>query len=414
MAQLKNILLDHSVTSEDFNISAARISPVTPKNMDDVTSLTTKTKKKSSINSINSIENYINKKYDEITLSQLKQSILSEVRNVVSTNISSNIPKIDTTIHLQKHIDSLTSEIFFLREELKEKNDLIKTFLNKLSKPDIVVNETVKEITSLRKHPNAEQTANAIMELRSSSDRQKENDKKRSANNILSKCNKSEGDTSSKKDNKINRNKITLVESSDNNNRSNEAKNDDNPPTEEKKQTKETIANKKSKVFILGDSMVKHIQGWEINRKLDYKQNVYVRQFPGAKINCMSDYVKPCTRENNPDHIIFHVGTNDIPSTKTPEFIARSILDLAKNVSSENCSVSVSNIIPRNDQWNNKVREVNGCLARLCTNENISLIDHSRSIDPRKHINNSKLHLNIRGSNKLRDNFVKYVKEFLS
>ena len=78
--------------------------------------------------------------------------------------------------------------------------------------------------------------------------------------------------------------------------------------------------------------MVKHIQGWEINRKLDYKQNVYVRQFSGAKINCISDYVKPCTRENNPDHIIFHVGTNDIPSTKTPEFIARSILDLAKNV----------------------------------------------------------------------------------
>ena len=169
--------------------------------------------------------------------------------------------------------------------------------MNKLPKPDIVVNETVKVITSLRKQPNAEQTANAIMELSNSSDRQKENDKKRSANNILSKDNKSEDDTSSKKDNKINRNEITLVESSDNNNRSNDAKTDDSPPTEEKKQTKEPIANKKSKVFILGDSMVKHIQGLEINRKLDYKQNVYGRQFYGAKINCMSDYVKPCTRE---------------------------------------------------------------------------------------------------------------------
>ena len=61
-----------------------------------------------------------------------------------------------------------------------------------------------------------------------------------------------------------------------------------------------------------------------------------------------------------------------------------------------------------------QVREVNDCLARLCKNENFSLIDHSRSIDPGKHLNNSKLHLNIRGSNKLRDNFVKYVKEFLS
>ena len=104
--------------------------------------------------------------------------------------------------------------------------------------------------------------------------------------------------------------------------------------------------------------MVKHVQGWEINRKLDYQQNVYVRQFSGAKTKCMNDYVKPCTRENDPNHIIFHVGTNDIPSTKTPECIAQSILDLAKSVLSENCNVSVSNIIPRNDQWNNKVREV--------------------------------------------------------
>ena len=160
--------------------------------------------------------------------------------------------------------------------------------------------------------------------------------------------------------------------------------------------------------------MVKHVQGWEINRKLDYQQNVYVRQFSGAKTKCMNDYVKPCTRENDPDHIIFHVGTNDIPSTKTPECIAQSISDLAKSVLSENCNVSVSNIIPRNDQWNNKVREVNDCLARLCKNENISLIDHSRSIDPRKHLNSGKLHLNVRGTNKLRDNFVKYIKDLLS
>ena len=49
------------------------------------------------------------------------------------------------------------------------------------------------------------------MQLSNSGDRQKENDKKRSANSILSKYNKCENDTSSKKDNKINRNKITLV-----------------------------------------------------------------------------------------------------------------------------------------------------------------------------------------------------------
>ena len=77
-------------------------------------------------------------------------------------------------------------------------------------------------------------------------------------------------------------------------------------------------------------------------------------------------------------------------------------------------SVKISGIIPRNDQWNNKVREVNDSLARIRENDNISFINHSRSIDPRKNLNNSKLHLNIKGSNNLQDNFVRYLKGFSS
>ena len=53
------------------------------------------------------------------------------------------------------------------------------------------------------------------------------------------------------------------------------------------------------------------------------------------------------------------------------------------------------------------VREVNNSLARMCENDNISFIDHSRSIHSRKNLNNSKSHLNIKGSTKLWDNFVR-------
>ena len=73
-------------------------------------------------------------------------------------------------------------------------------------------------------------------------------------------------------------------------------------------------------------------------------------------------------------------------------------------------SVTISRIIPRNDQWDNEVRKINDSLTRMRENDNISFIDHSRSIDPRKNLNNSKLHLNIKASNKLRDNFVRYFK----
>ena len=80
----------------------------------------------------------------------------------------------------------------------------------------------------------------------------------------------------------------------------------------------------------------------------------------------MNDYVKPCIGENNPDHIIFHVETNDIATSKDPVAIAQYIVDLSKSVMTQDYSVTISGIIPRNNQWNNKIREVNVSLARMC------------------------------------------------
>ena len=173
------------------------------------------------------------------------------------------------------------------------------------------------------------------------------------------------------------------------------------------------VNKNKQKVFILGDSIVKHIQGWETTKKLDNKQKVDVRQFSGSKISCMKDYVKPPIRENNPDHNIFHVGTNDFPSEKTPYVIAQSIVDLAKRVTNYNLQVTVSSIVPRNDQWSKKVYEVNKALLNLSKDVNIPFIIHN-AIDAKRNLNNSKLDLNITGSRKLQENFVKYLKGFSS
>ena len=99
-------------------------------NTNDLSSLTAKTKRKTSINSI---ENYINNKYDEIALSHLKQSILLEVHATINEKIIS-IPKTDEVTYLQNHIDSLMSELYFLREELREKTTLLRSFWTKLKK----------------------------------------------------------------------------------------------------------------------------------------------------------------------------------------------------------------------------------------------------------------------------------------
>ena len=46
----------------------------------------------------------------------------------------------------------------------------------------------------------------------------------------------------------------------------------------------------------------------------------------------MKDYMKPGIRENNLDHLIFHVGTNNVPSNKKVKCIVESIVSLAKEV----------------------------------------------------------------------------------
>ena len=123
--------------------------------------------------------------------------------------------------------------------------------------------------------------------------------------------------------------------------------------------------------------------------------------------------MKPSIRENNPDHIILCVGTIDVPSEKNPQVIAQSIVDLAKTVGNDNLQVTVFSIFQRNDQWSKKVYEVNKVLLNLCKDVNIPFISHS-AIDAKRNLNNSKLHLNIRGCRKLQENFVKYLKGFSS
>ena len=149
--------------------------------------------------------------------------------------------------------------------------------------------------------------------------------------------------------------------------------------------------------------MVKHVQGWDITKRIDNKRKVYVRQFSGSKVDCVKDYMKPCIRESNPDHLIFHVETNDAPSEKKQ-----------KEVKARKLDASISSIIPRNDNWDNWDNwEVNIYLKDLCESNNILFISNT-TINPKKHLNNSRLHLNPKGSNKLRDNFVRYLKGLTS
>ena len=165
----------------------------------------------------------------------------------------------------------------------------------------------------------------------------------------------------------------------------------------------------KKSVFILGDSMVKKVNGFYLTKDIKHKFLVKVRSFSSAKTRCMYDHAKPTIREVNPEHIILHVGTNDLNSEKTASQISNSIIDLANSLKNETNNIHVSLIVPWNDNLNNKVNEVNNRLINMCEQRNIKIINHSDTIDRSRHLNESHLHLNRYGTVE----FAKNLKNFL-
>ena len=107
--------------------------------------------------------------------------------------------------------------------------------------------------------------------------------------------------------------------------------------------------NKVKLVVIIGDNMIKHLNGWDMSKKVHKSEcKVYVKSFPGAKTSCMKDYVKPSLR-STPNYFMLHVGTNDLNSNQTCKVIAKEIVDLATSLKNNQYDVSVSNIILRID-----------------------------------------------------------------
>ena len=90
--------------------------------------------------------------------------------------------------------------------------------------------------------------------------------------------------------------------------------------------------------------------------------NVHVRRLShGEKVRCIIDHIKPVTR-NKPDHIIFHLGADDIPSDKDAEDIAKSTVDLDMFARSPTCNVSISNIITRREKHQHTEAATGGVL----------------------------------------------------
>ena len=160
--------------------------------------------------------------------------------------------------------------------------------------------------------------------------------------------------------------------------------------------------------MILGDSIVKHVNGWLLSKSLK-NERASVLSFSEVSSKQMMTYVKPAIEEK-PDFIILHTGTNDLRSNDNPEEIANSIVGVAVSCKENGLEVVVSAILPRRDKLNEKGTVVNEKTKELCMEKDIYFLEH-RNFDARSHLNGSKLHPNKKGSGILASNYLQYLND---
>ena len=142
-----------------------------------------------------------------------------------------------------------------------------------------------------------------------------------------------------------------------------------------------------------------------MTKKLRNRKLIKFRSFNGVKVSYMYGHAKPIIREFNPSHIIllvgtieiqhtFDVGTNELKSGKTASQISRSDIDIALSIKSETNTVRISLIVPRKECLNDKAPEINSGLINMCSERDITFVDHTDTTDIERHLNESKVRLN--------------------
>lgn len=359
-----------------------------------------------------STEDFIDEQVTNIRVATLKREIMEELNTFIQSTVSKELEyqKITSNDSFELNhpgcfeqngfLSHMKQEIEFLRKQIQYRDELINSLLSENSYKKITHNiqkdahsdiflhpkKTVKPSIQNEQKITCSNRFNALLkEEKDDNNNNKENELMtlQQSNNITERK-KNKSNTGQKNDHKkITPKKLENISKRKNHKSNTVHKNDD-----------------RKVVAIMGDSMLKNVHGYKLSSQ---EQKVVVKSFSGAKTECMNHYIVP-TLKLKPDVVVLHCGTNDLKS-KQPEEISENIIDLAKSVSqiSESTGVIISGIVPRGDDLNQNAEKVNEMLEKLCNDLNVGFVDNSR-IDPRKHLNNSRLHLNRSGSTELARN----------
>ena len=104
---------------------------------------------------------YYSKKYDEIALRNLKRYLMNKRNNEVPCKSAVNLnDSFDTS--LKEHIKSFQSEIYFLREQIRQKNNFISSIFQKKHEDQLPDQEPIS-----KHETNRAELENKVIEINS-------------------------------------------------------------------------------------------------------------------------------------------------------------------------------------------------------------------------------------------------------
>ena len=294
-----------------------------------------------------------------------------------------------TDISTAAFISSLKSQVQYLKEELKLKNEII------LNLSEAVKSLGRNEITSSAVNPNLIPVSSDNAVNSKSVPSNDAPDKINSAVDFREQLKEVRQSYRTKYYSAKSREVVDLVSTNNNTNETDPSESEKSViiPTRENEnviqKSKSAVHTwRKGSTLIVGDSMLGGVKEGLIGPR----GNIKVRSFPGATLDDMIDYLRPLLRKR-PDRVLLHAATNNAISHDSHEIIQK-ILDVKAFIENEvkGCTVIISSPINRldNQKCATVIRNVNAQLKNI---GNINLMANDNITT--KHLGMKKLHLNM-------------------
>ena len=145
----------------------------------------------------------------------------------------------------------------------------------------------------------------------------------------------------------------------------------------------------------------------EFNSKLD-EGTAKIHLYRGRKSNEIRDRVKQHLTTEKTDSVIVVGGGNDLPSSRTPEDIAETLVNIGVDCMNAGVPVGkiyISSILPRDDaDLQIKRKKANNLLRQECKKRNFVFINDNIILS--RHIRRDGVHLNKGGTHKVTNNLL--------